>query len=107
MPRINFVLLDGVVRPVEAAVGESIMRGATFQSVPENEAECGGLLNCATCHVYFDEAWLDRMPPMTDHEDEMLDGTVSDRPLNSRLSCQLAMTDEMDGVVVAMPDRQT
>ena len=69
-------------------------------------AECGGSRMCATCHVYVDEAFLDRLPEMTADEDEMLNAAASERKPNSRLSCQIVLSAEIDGLVVRIPDRQ-
>jgi ferredoxin, 2Fe-2S len=106
MPRVSYVLIDGSIRTVDASEGQSVMQTAVHNAVPGIEAECGGFLNCATCHVYVEAEWLSKLPAMTEHEDEMLEGTVAERQPNSRLSCQLKMSDELDGIVVAMPDRQ-
>jgi 2Fe-2S ferredoxin len=69
-------------------------------------AECGGSLMCATCHVYVDEAFADRLPAMTPDEDEMLEAAASERLPTSRLSCQIVMSDELDGLVVRLPETQ-
>jgi len=106
MPRVNFVLQDGSTKATEGAGGDSLMQVAVNNTVPGIEAVCGGFCNCATCHVYVDAAWVDRVPPVCDDEDAMLDGTASDRLPNSRLSCQLKITLELDGIVVVVPERQ-
>lgn len=106
MPKVIFKHSDGTQSEVEGDVGDSLMYVATTHGVPEIEAECGGFCNCATCHVYVDAGWLARLPAMAEQEDELLDGTVAERLPNSRLSCQLSLTDELDGIVVTTPDRQ-
>lgn len=106
MPTIHFILNDGGRRAVEAAAGDSVMLAATAHLVPGIEAICGGFCNCATCHVYVADAWLAKLPPPSADEDEMLDGTAADRAPNSRLSCQVKLTDALDGIEITMPDRQ-
>lgn len=105
-PTVIYVMPDGTRLSVSARSGASIMQTAVDGSVPGIVGECGGFLNCATCHVYVDEAWLDRLSPVSPHEDEMLDETAVARRHNSRLSCQIRMNPTLDGVVVAMPERQ-
>lgn len=82
------------------------MQVATQNGIDAIVAECGGNAMCATCHVYVDEAWLARLPPMSDDEDALLDGAAADRLSTSRLSCQIKLTPELDGLVVRLPDRQ-
>jgi 2Fe-2S ferredoxin len=83
------------------------MLGALLNNVPGIEAECGGACSCATCHVYVDERFLPKLPPMEDAENEMLTGVVAERRPNSRLSCQIPMRDELAGLRVQIPERQT
>ena len=83
------------------------MLAATRHGLDGIVAECGGNAMCATCHVYVDAAWLARLPPMTDEEDALLDGTAAERRANSRLSCQLVVSPEMDGLIVYLPETQT
>jgi 2Fe-2S ferredoxin len=106
MPNVTFRLTDGSTVTLEGDVGDSLMYVATQNDVSEIVAECGGYCNCATCHVYVDPAWLERLPPMSDHEDELLDGTVAERKPESRLSCQIELSEALDGLVVATPERQ-
>lgn len=82
------------------------MLTALSSGVDGIEAECGGSCMCATCHVYVDAAWLDRLPKVQILEDEMLDDTASKRESNSRLSCQIQMTDDLDGLIVTLPETQ-
>jgi 2Fe-2S ferredoxin len=107
MPTVNFILKDGSTRSDTGNDGDSIMQVATLGGVPGIEAICGGFLNCATCHVYVDEAWLGKLPPPAPDEEDMLDSVAAERRPNSRLSCQLKLNAAIDGIVVAMPERQT
>jgi 2Fe-2S ferredoxin len=107
MPKVTFVAYDGNKSTVEVKPGESLMFGATQGGVGGIVGECGGFCSCATCHIYVDDAWLDKLTPMTEHEDEMLEGTVSERKPGSRLSCQVSMTEALDGLVVHTPEQQS
>ena len=107
MPRVNFVLKDGSTRTTEAAEGDSVMQIAMNNDVPGIEAVCGGYCSCATCHVYVEAAWMDRLPRVSDDESDLLDGTASDRLATSRLSCQLKITSELDGIIVQVPECQS
>lgn len=106
MPRIHFTLSDGAMREVEAAAGLSVMEAARAAGVPGIVAECGGAAMCATCHVYVAEEWLALLPPMTEFEDELLEGTGAPRAANSRLSCQIKIGDAIDGLQVGVPETQ-
>ncbi|KRR20649.1 ferredoxin [Bradyrhizobium lablabi] len=107
MPSITFVHPDGRAQRVEASNGESAMQAATRQDVSGILAECGGNAMCATCHVYVDENWLARLPAIGDDEDALLDGAAAERQANSRLSCQIKLGAELDGLVLRLPERQT
>ena len=107
MPTIHFIHPDDRTESVEAEIGNSAMRAALAHGLDGIVAECGGSAVCATCHVYVDEAWLAKLEPVSTDEDELLDGTASDRLPNSRLSCQIEMTSELDGLVLRLPPRQT
>jgi 2Fe-2S ferredoxin len=106
MPQVNFTLKDGTAVSVDAAVGDTVMNVATLNGLPGVEAVCGGFCSCATCHVYVDDAWIDRLPPASADENEMLDGTAADRLPGSRLSCQIKMTADLHGLSVRMPETQ-
>jgi len=106
MPKITFTSATGESRVVEATAGDSAMQTAVRNGVPGIVGECGGVLSCATCHVFVDEADLDRLPPMSEIEDEMLDGAAADRRANSRLSCQIPLSDDLDGLKVTTPEFQ-
>ncbi|MFI5687607.1 2Fe-2S iron-sulfur cluster-binding protein [Streptomyces sp. NPDC051636] len=106
MPKITYVSSSGNERSIDVPVGTSVMRGAVFNDVEGVVAQCGGNMQCATCHVYVDETTLDKLEPRQPGEDEMLDFTACTRRPNSRLSCQLKVTEAMDGLIVHTPERQ-
>jgi 2Fe-2S ferredoxin len=105
MPTITYIDQDGTERTVEAEVGSTVMETAINNDVPGILATCGGSCSCATCHVYVDEEWFDRLPPPEIEELDMLD-TAHDVEPTSRLSCQITVTEEIDGLVVRTPLRQ-
>lgn len=105
MPKITFITHDGDQHEVDAAVGSTIMEAAVSAMVPGIEADCGGNCICATCHVYVDSEWLDRLPPVDGAEEAMIDYT-SEPMDNSRLTCQIEVTEEMDGLSVRIPESQ-
>ena len=106
MPRITYITTDQVPHTIEAAVGTSVMQTAINNGIQGIVAECGGSLMCATCHVYVDEEWAARIPPISESEDAMLESAASERQPNSRLSCQIVVGPETDGLVVRVPERQ-
>ena len=106
MPSIHFIHPDKRSERIEASVGDSVMQVATGHGIDGIVAECGGNAMCATCHVYVDESWLARLPAVADDEDALLDGTAAERLPNSRLSCQIHITSELDGLVLKLPERQ-
>lgn len=105
MPKITYTDAAGESRTVEANVGDSVMETAVRNGVPGIVAECGGSLSCATCHVFVDETDFPELPPMEEMEDEMLWGAAVDREDNSRLSCQIKVTEDMD-LHVTTPETQ-
>ena len=105
MPKVTFIEHDGTVHTVEAEIGSTVMETAIKNQVPGIEAECGGACACATCHVYVDEAWIDRLPRRESMEEDMLDFAFEVRP-TSRLSCQISVKAELDGLVVTTPAKQ-
>jgi 2Fe-2S ferredoxin len=107
MPKVTYRAADGGERTLDVAVGLSVMEGAMRNDVEGIVAECGGSCMCATCHVYVDEAFTERMPSPSEEESEMLEEVVAERRPNSRLSCQLLITPELDGLLVHLPERQT
>lgn len=106
MPKVTYRQQDGSEQTVDVKVGTSVMLGALSNGIDGIEAECGGSCMCATCHVFVDEAWLEKLPKVQLMEDEMLDDTAEERQSNSRLSCQIEMSDDLDGLVVQMPETQ-
>ena len=107
MPRVTDVSYDGKSTALDVPLGTSVMQAAVLNGLDGIVAECGGSCMCATCHVYVREDQLKLTPEMEPGEDAMLDGTASPRRPNSRLSCQLVMEPQMDGLVVDMPETQT
>jgi len=105
MPHITFIEHDGTEHTIEAECGQSVMRAALAHLVPGIVAECGGELTCATCHVYVEPDWQGHFAEPQSEELEMLDCALDPEP-NSRLSCQLPVTDEIDGLVVRLPAEQ-
>ncbi|MGH7046029.1 MAG: 2Fe-2S iron-sulfur cluster-binding protein [Stellaceae bacterium] len=106
MPSITYVHADGSRQVIDVPIGTSVMRGAILNNIEGIVAECGGEMMCATCHVYVEEPYLDRTPVQSDDEKAMLEFTASERRPNSRLSCQLVVNAEMDGLVVHLPETQ-
>ncbi|WP_375460544.1 2Fe-2S iron-sulfur cluster-binding protein [uncultured Enterovirga sp.] len=105
MPKITFIDMADAVRSVEAPLGWTVMEAAVKNNVPGIEAECGGACACATCHVYVDEAWMDAVGTAQPMEADMLD-FASDVRSTSRLSCQIKVKPELEGLVVRTPERQ-
>lgn len=105
MTTITFIDSTGTSRAIEADDGSTVMETALRNNVPGIEGECGGACACATCHVYVDEAWADRIPKAEQMEEDMLDFAFDVRP-TSRLSCQIRVRAEIDGLTVTTPERQ-
>lgn len=105
-PKITFVDPDGTTRNVEVPSGRSVMQGAVAGGVDGIVGECGGNTMCATCHVYVAREWQDRLAEPDMVEQEMLEFTASERTAASRLSCQITVTEELDGLVVELPESQ-
>lgn len=106
LPKAVFVLNDDSEHAIEVARFESLMRAAVRNNVDGIAGECGGGLSCATCHVYVDEAWADRLPPPNPGEEDMLQFTAAERRPTSRLCCQLRMAQELAGIRVKVPETQ-
>ena len=106
MPAVTYVSAEGEREQVELPAGTTLKDGALENGIDGIVAECGGNAMCATCHVYVDEAWLERLPARSEVEDELLDSTASVRTDASRLSCQIKLSEELDGLVVLLPDAQ-
>ena len=105
MARITYILHDGTERVVEAEPGMTVMEAAVKNLIPGIAAECGGACACATCHVYVDEAWREATGNPAQMEEDMLDFAFDVRS-ESRLSCQIKVTDALDGLVVRIPEKQ-
>ncbi|MCA0257822.1 MAG: (2Fe-2S)-binding protein [Proteobacteria bacterium] len=105
MTKLTIVAFDGQRYDLEAADGSTVMENAVRNSVPGIEAECGGACACATCHVYVDDAWTAKVGEPEPMEEDMLDFAFDVRP-TSRLSCQIKMSADLDGLVVHLPERQ-
>jgi 2Fe-2S ferredoxin len=105
MAKITYVESNGTEHVLEIATGVSIMQGAINNNVQGIIAECGGGCSCATCHVYIDEAWIAKLGKKSEIEGDMLDAVCDLQP-NSRLSCQIEITDALDGLIVRMPAKQ-
>ncbi len=106
MPKITYISHQGETTQIEVPVGDSVMEGAIQNGIDGIVAECGGSCLCATCHVYVDEKFLPLLPPIDDDQDAMLDSTAADRLSNSRLSCQIKVRLDLDGLIVRMPETQ-
>jgi len=107
MAKITYITHDGERQTVDVPVGWSVMEGAIQNDITGIVAECGGGCACATCHVYVDEVWADKFDPPASMEEDMLECTAADRTERSRLSCQLKVTENCDGLVVYLPETQT
>jgi 2Fe-2S ferredoxin len=107
MPKITFIEHNGVAHMVEIAIGKSVMQAAVDNNVPGIDADCGGECACATCHVYIEPAWIDRvgLPVPGSQEASMLSFAAVTQP-DSRLSCQIEVTAALDGLTVRMPEGQ-
>lgn len=105
MPKITYIEQNGTEHVVDAEVGMTVMEAAVKEQVPGIEAECGGACSCATCHVYVDDAWKEATGEPEEMEEDMLDFAFDVRP-NSRLSCQIKVSDALDGLIVQVPEKQ-
>ncbi|MGE3143397.1 MAG: 2Fe-2S iron-sulfur cluster-binding protein [Hyphomonadaceae bacterium] len=105
MPKITYIEHSGAEHVVDAPAGQSVMEAAVKNAVPGVDADCGGACACATCHVYVDEAWTSKTGEASGMEQSMLD-FANDVQDNSRLSCQIKITAELDGLVVRIPESQ-
>lgn len=104
--RITYIAADGTVTEVEAREGDSVMYAAVSHDVDGIIGECGGSMMCATCHCYVDEAWVEKTGPQNDGESDLLDCAASEVKPTSRLSCQIRMRADLDGLVVHLPEAQ-
>ena len=106
MSKITYIEKNGKSHTVDVQNGLSVMDGAVQNNIPGIDADCGGGMACATCHVYVKEDWFNKLPKKEDGEEDMLDMAFEPKK-NSRLSCQLIVTDEMDGLEVTTPEKQS
>jgi len=105
MPKITYIEHSGKTHTINVANGLSVMEGAVQNNVPGIDADCGGSMACATCHVYVKEEWFNKLPKKEDGEEDMLDMAFEPKK-NSRLSCQLMVSDQLEGLVVNLPEKQ-
>tara|TARA_B100001063_G_scaffold180690_1_gene169808 strand:+ start:47 stop:367 length:321 start_codon:yes stop_codon:yes gene_type:complete len=106
MPKITYVDCKGSSKTIDVENGLTVMEGAIQNDIPGIDADCGGSMACATCHVYVEEKWLDKIPKAEEAEVDMIDMAFEPKN-NSRLSCQLIMSDELDGLIVTTPAKQS
>ena len=106
MAKITYIDFEGKSRTVEVDNGLSVMEGASQNDIPGIDADCGGSMACATCHVYVEQTWLNKLPKAEDGEIDMID-MASEPKKNSRLSCQLIVSDELDGLLITTPAKQS
>ena len=105
MAKITYIEHTGKSHTINVENGLTVMEGAVQNDIPGIDADCGGGMACATCHVYVKEDWFNKIPSKTEGEDDMLDQAYEPKT-NSRLSCQLVITDELDGLIVNLPEKQ-
>ena len=106
MPKITYKDKDGNSKTIEIEKGLTVMEGAIQNDIPGIDADCGGSMACSTCHVYVEEKWFDKLPKAEDAEVDMID-MAYDPKKNSRLSCQLIISKELDGLIVTTPKKQS
>ena len=106
MTKIIFVTHENQIHTVDVQNGLTVMEGAVQNDIPGIDADCGGGMACATCHVYVNEEWFDKLPPKEDGEEDMLDMAFEPKK-NSRLSCQITISDDLDGLTVNIPSKQS
>ena len=106
MAKIKYIEHNGKEHIVEVQNGLTVMEGAVQNDIPGIDADCGGSMSCATCHVYVKEDWFNKINKKNEGEDDMLDQAYEPKK-NSRLSCQIIVSDDLDGLVVDMPEKQT
>ena len=105
MAKIKYIEHTGKQHEIDVANGLSVMEGAVQNDIPGIDADCGGGMACATCHVYVKEDWFNKLPKKEEGEDDMLDQAYEPKP-SSRLSCQIIVSDELNGLVVHLPEKQ-
>ena len=105
MAKIKYIEFSGAEHEIDVSSGLTVMEGAIKNKIPGIDADCGGACACATCHVYVAKEWIEKLPPKEDSEEDMLDFAFDVKD-NSRLSCQITVSDKLDGLVVNMPEKQ-
>ena len=105
MPKITYIEDNGKSHQIDVANGLTVMEGAIQNNIPGIDADCGGSMACATCHVYVKEDWFNRIPKKENGEEDMIDMAYEPNKF-SRLSCQITVSDEIDGLVVQLPKKQ-
>ncbi|MBA83941.1 2Fe-2S iron-sulfur cluster-binding protein [Thalassobius sp. S69A] len=106
MAKITYIEHNGTKHVVDVANGLTVMEGARDNNIPGIEADCGGACACSTCHVYIDKDWVAKVPPKDAMEEDMLDFAYEPNPETSRLTCQIKVTDALDGLIVNLPEKQ-
>ena len=106
MPKITYKDYQGASKTIDVDNGLSVMEGAIQKDIPGIDADCGGSMACATCHVYVEDKWFDKIPKAEDAENDMIDMAFEPKK-NSRLSCQIIVSNELDGLEVTTPEKQT
>jgi 2Fe-2S ferredoxin len=107
MPKVTYIEASGAQHVIEVPIEENVMRGAVYNDVPGIVGECGGACSCATCRCYVDEAWIAKVGGQASGaERDLLEAAESDLKPNARLSCQITMTPELDGLIVRLPEKQ-
>ena len=101
--KATWTLPDGSTKTADVAIGTNLMEAAVANDIPNIEGACGGCLSCATCHVFVDPEWLGKVAAVGDFEDAMLDATEVERANTSRLSCQITMSADLDGITLTVP----
>ena len=105
MTKITYITSDAKIHEIDVQNGLTVMEGAVQNDIPGIDADCGGGMACATCHVYVQDKWLNKLPKKEDGEEDMLDMAFEPKQ-NSRLSCQLVVSDDLDGLIVNIPSKQ-
>ena len=106
MVKITYIEFEGEQHHVDVEVGLTVMEGARNNDIPGIEADCGGACACSTCHVYVSNDWIKKLPEKDPMEEDMLDFAYEPDPIRSRLTCQIKVTDDLEGLIVTMPERQ-
>ena len=106
MTTVTYIEFNGAEHVLDVPNGTSVMQGALDNGIPGIVAECGGGMACATCHCYVDDDWIDKVGPPSQPEKDMLEFSASPAKSTSRLSCQIAVSDELEGLVVHLPEKQ-